>query len=78
MKSSNGTQVPLSAFTHFEEKPTPLAISHQGQFPAVTISFNLAPGKSIGDAVTAVNEAKARAEDAGECERGVPGIGERV
>jgi multidrug efflux pump len=58
VKSSNGTQVPLSAFTHFEEKPTALAISHQGQFPAVTISFNLAPGKSIGDAVTAVNKAK--------------------
>ncbi|MGD0446205.1 MAG: multidrug efflux RND transporter permease subunit [Edaphobacter sp.] len=60
VKSSNGTQVPLSAFTHFEEKPTPLVISHQGQFPAVTISFNLAPGKSIGDAVEAVNKAKAK------------------
>jgi multidrug efflux pump len=59
VKSSNGSQVPLSAFTHFEEKATPLVISHQGQFPAVTISFNLAPGKSIGDAVTAVNKAKA-------------------
>jgi multidrug efflux pump len=58
VKSSNGTQVPLSAFTHFEEKRTPLVISHQGQFPAVTISFNLAPGKSIGDAVDAVNKAK--------------------
>jgi multidrug efflux pump len=58
VKSSNGTQVPLSTFTHFEEKRTSLAISHQGQFPAVTISFNLAPGKSIGDAVTAVNKAK--------------------
>src|SRR5712672_1207797 len=56
VKSSNGSQVPLSAFTHFEERPTPLVISHQGQFPAVTISFNLAPGKSIGDAV---NRAKA-------------------
>jgi multidrug efflux pump len=59
VKSSNGTQVPLSTFTHFEERPTPLVISHQGQFPAVTISFNLAPGKSIGDAVNAVNKAKA-------------------
>jgi len=58
VKSSNGTQVPLSAFTHFEEKPTSLAINHQGQFPAVTISFNLAPGKSIGAAVDAVNKAK--------------------
>jgi multidrug efflux pump len=60
VKSSNGTQVPLSAFTHFEERQTALVISHQGQFPAVTISFNLAPGKSIGDAVNAVNKAKAK------------------
>ena len=57
VKSSNGTQVPLSAFTHFEAIQTPLAMNHQGQFPVVTLSFNLAPGKSIGDAVDAVNEA---------------------
>jgi multidrug efflux pump len=59
VRSSNGTQVPLSTFTHFEERQTALVINHQGQFPAVTISFNLAPGKSIGDAVDAVNKAKA-------------------
>jgi multidrug efflux pump len=59
VKSSNGTQVPLSTFTHFEAQLTPLALNHQGQFPVVTISFNLAPGKSIGDAVSAVNKAKA-------------------
>ena len=59
VKSSNGTQVPLSTFTHFEERRATLAINHQGQFPAVTISFNLAPGKSIGDAVDAVNRARA-------------------
>ncbi len=59
VKSSNGTQVPLSTFTHFEPRSTSLAINHQGQFPAVTVSFNLAPGKSIGDAVSAVNKAKA-------------------
>ncbi len=58
VKSSNGTQVPLSTFTHLEERQTPLAINHQDQFPVVTISFNLAPGKSIGDAVDAVNKAK--------------------
>jgi multidrug efflux pump len=57
VKSSNGTQVPLSTFTHFVPRQTSLAINHQGQFPAVTISFNLAPGKSIGDAVTAINQA---------------------
>ena len=59
VKSSNGTQVPLSTFTRFEPRAASLAINHQGQFPAVTVSFNLAPGKSIGDAVSAVNEAKA-------------------
>ncbi len=58
VKSSNGSQVPLSTFTHFEERRATLAINHQGQFPAVTISFNLAPGKSIGDAVQAINKAQ--------------------
>ncbi len=49
--SSTGQQVPLSAFTHFEPGATALAINHQGQFPVVTLSFNLAPGVSLGDAV---------------------------
>ena len=55
VKSSNGTQVPLSTFTHFVPQLTSLAINHQGQFPSTTISFNLAPGKSIGEAVKAIN-----------------------
>ena len=55
VKSSNGTQVPLSTFTHFVQRQASLAINHQGQFPAATISFNLAKGKSIGDAVDLVN-----------------------
>jgi multidrug efflux pump len=59
VKSSNGTQVPLSTFTHFVSRPATLALNHQGQFPVVTLSFNLAPGKSIGDAVDAVNKAQA-------------------
>ncbi len=59
VKSSNGSQVPLSTFTRLEPRQTTLAINHQGQFPSATISFNLAPGKSIGDAVEAVNAAKA-------------------
>jgi multidrug efflux pump len=59
VKSSNGTQVPLSTITTFQSEQASLAINHQGQFPAATISFNTAPGKSIGDAVTAVNKAKA-------------------
>jgi multidrug efflux pump len=59
VKSSNGTQVPLSTFTHFEPQQISLSINHQGQFPAVTISFNLAEGKSIGDGVSTVNAIKA-------------------
>ncbi|HKA20012.1 MAG TPA: efflux RND transporter permease subunit [Blastocatellia bacterium] len=54
---TNG-QVPLSAFSHFETRQTPLAINHQGQFPVVTLSFNLAPGYALGDAVSAIEEAK--------------------
>jgi hydrophobe/amphiphile efflux-1 (HAE1) family protein len=46
-----GTQVPLSAFAHFTSKLEALSVNHQGQFPAVTLSFNLAPGVSLGQAV---------------------------
>jgi multidrug efflux pump len=56
VRSSNGTQVPLSTFTHFEPLNTPLAINHQGQFPVITISFNLAPGTSLGHAVKAIRQ----------------------
>ena len=52
-----GAAVPLSAFTHYEPSSTSLAVNHQGQFPAVTISFNLAPGVSLGSAVTAIDAA---------------------
>ncbi len=47
----NGVQIPLSSFAHYASKVEPLMLSHQGQFPAVTISFNLAPGVALGDAV---------------------------
>jgi multidrug efflux pump len=56
--SSNGTQVPLSAFTSVTTSPSALALNHQGQFPVVTLSFNLAPGASLGDAVNAINRTK--------------------
>jgi len=52
--SASGGAVPLSAFTHFESGTAPLAINHQGQFPSVTISFNLAPGTALGDATKAI------------------------
>ena len=57
VRSSNGTQVPLSAFTHYETQNTALAVNHQGQFPAVTISFNLGEGVALGDAVTQIEAA---------------------
>jgi multidrug efflux pump len=54
----NGGQVPLSAFTHVETSNAPITVNHQGQFPVVTLSFNLAPDASLGDAVDAVNKVK--------------------
>ena len=54
VRSTTGAEVPLSAFTRFMPSNTPLAVNHQGQFPAVTISFNLAPGISLGQATQAV------------------------
>src|SRR6185437_13008437 len=50
----NGVQIPLSTFAHFSPKVEALSINHQGQFPAVTLSFNLAPGYAIGQAVEAI------------------------
>ena len=59
VKSSTGTQVPLSAFSHIVKTNSALSINHQGQFPVVTLSFNLAPGSSLGDATTAIDNAEA-------------------
>jgi len=58
VNSSTGAAVPLSAFTRFEQTATSLAVNHQGQFPSVTISFNLASGVSLGDAVKAIETEK--------------------
>src|SRR5260370_22679679 len=54
----NGAAVPLSTFSHFETRNAPLAVTHQGQFPAVTISFNLAPNGSLGEATKAFEQAQ--------------------
>jgi multidrug efflux pump len=54
----NGNQVPLGAFSHVELQNVPITVNHQGQFPVVTLSFNLAPGKSLGEAMDAVNKVK--------------------
>jgi multidrug efflux pump len=54
--SATSSAVPLSAFTHFENTTEPLAITHQGQFPAITVSFNLAQNAALGNAITAINK----------------------
>ena len=56
--SATSNAVPLSAFAHFENTTEALAITHQGQFPAITVSFNLAPNAALGDAITAVDKAQ--------------------
>jgi multidrug efflux pump len=61
VRSNTGAQVPLSAFTRFSPSTTPLLVSHQGQFPAVTLSFNLALGVALGDAVKAIEGAERQA-----------------
>jgi multidrug efflux pump len=60
VKSGNGTQVPLSMIAHWERSNAQLSIGHQGQFPSTVVSFNLAPGKALGDAVTAVKNVEQR------------------
>ncbi len=56
--SSNGQMIPLSAIAHFGQTNTSLAVNHQGQFPSITISFNLAQGISLGQATEAIDAAK--------------------
>jgi multidrug efflux pump len=56
VKSLTGKMVPLSAIAHFDQQRTSLQVNHQGQYPAVTLSFNLAPNVALGDAVTALEK----------------------
>jgi multidrug efflux pump len=58
--SQNGALVPLSVFAHWAPSRTSLSISHQGQFPAITLSFNLAPEKSLSQALDAIHSAESR------------------
>jgi hydrophobe/amphiphile efflux-1 (HAE1) family protein len=53
---ANGARVPLGSFAHFVNKVEALSVNHQGQFPAVTLSFNLAPGTALGEAVDRINQ----------------------
>ena len=54
VEASQGKEVPLSAVTHYEPKTSALAVNHQGQFPSVTVSFNLAPGVALSDAANSI------------------------
>jgi multidrug efflux pump len=56
IKSSSGVMVPLSTIAHYENRRTSLAVNHQGQYPAVTLTFNLAPNVALGDAVDALQQ----------------------
>jgi len=58
VKSNSGTQVPLSTIAHYQLDNTPLSVNHQGQFPCVTISFNVGQGVSLGEATPIVEQAK--------------------
>jgi multidrug efflux pump len=58
LRSSGGGAVPLGAFTDIQISNAPLAVNHQGQFPVVTVSFNLAPRASLGEAVRAIEKAR--------------------
>ena len=58
VQSSSGKAVPLASFSHFEPSNTALAVNHQGQYPAVTLSFNLAPGVALGQATRAIENAE--------------------
>jgi len=58
LTSSTGTQIPLSAIAHYEQHRSSLQVNHQGQYPAVTLTFNLAPGESLSDAVQALDDVK--------------------
>ena len=58
LRTATGGSIPLAAFSHVRTGTTPLVVNHQGQFPVVTLSFNVAPGAALGDAVAAINEAE--------------------
>jgi multidrug efflux pump len=62
LKSSTGAMIPLSAIAKFNQSRTSLAVNHQGQYPAVTLSFNLAPNVALGEAVTALEKVQSEME----------------
>ena len=73
VRSGAGAAIPLSAFARLETRSTALAIDHEGQFPSVTLSFNTAPGVSLGEAISAIDGAAERLVPAAGDARRVPG-----
>ncbi len=76
--AQNGTLVPLNAIAHISSGTMPLSINHLGQIPSVTISYNLAPGKALSDAVTAINAPRPAGWDSGDGADQFPGHGAGV
>ena len=72
---AGGAQVPLSTVAKFSNKVAPLTINHQGQFPAVTVSFNLAPGMALGQAVERIQQMQRDLQGADHPRRQLPGHG---
>ena len=58
VSGNHHNQIPLSAFTHYDASTTPLQVNHTGQFPSITVSFNLLPGTALGDAFTEIEQAE--------------------
>ena len=78
LPSTGGAPVPLSAVATVTEQTVPLQITHVGQFPAATISFNLAPGVSLGEAVNAIEKAEKRHRRPDQRHHHLPGRGQRL
>ena len=76
IQTASGGQAPLSSFAHFEQVQGPMAVNHQSQFPCVTLSFNLAPTASLGQAVQAINQAKEDLKMPASVETGFQGTAE--
>ena len=75
VRGSSSAQVPLDVIAKFSQTTGPLIIGHLGQFPAVTLSFNLAPGVSLGDAVAAIQSTTKQYGIARQYQRPIPGHG---
>ena len=78
IKAANGTMIPLDSVAHVVIKPSALSVSHIGQLPAVTVSYNLRQGVALGEAVDRIQAAVAELEPAGDHPDELPGRGAAV